>query len=194
MAVVGILLAAGKGERFGGAKLLAPMASGPSRGVPVGVVTARKLVATLPHTVAVVRPGDAELMRHLGATGARVVECAEAGDGMGASLACGVAAAADASGWVVMLADMPWVAQATLDAVATALRKGASIVAPSFRGQRGHPVGFASRHKAALLALRGDTGARDVLAAARDVVLVDVNDVGILRDVDVPDDLHADQQ
>ncbi len=194
MAVVGILLAAGKGERFGGAKLLAPMASGPARGMPIGAVTARKLVDVLPHTVAVVRPSDADLSRHLAATGARVVECATADAGMGASLACGVAATADASGWVVMLADMPWIATATIDAVATALRKGASIAAPSFRGQRGHPVGFSSRHKAALLALTGDTGARDIVAASRDVVLVDVNDVGILRDVDVPSDLQADQQ
>ena len=194
MRVVGILLAAGRGSRFGGDKLVAPLrtaARGVPAGIPLGVAAARNLVAALPESVAVVRPGDAALSRLLVTTGVRVVECASADDGMGASLACGVAAAADADAWVVALADMPWIDPATIVKVADALRAGANIAVPVLRGQRGHPVGFSRRHYAALAALTGDEGARNVMASnAADVVPIDIADTGILVDVDRPQDLR----
>jgi molybdenum cofactor cytidylyltransferase len=111
---------------------------------------------------------------------------------MGASLGCGVAASRDADGWAVALADMPWIAAATIRRVVDALQHGADTVAPTYRGARGHPVGFARRHLAALLALTGDTGARVLLRAeAHAVTLIDVDDPGIVRDVDTPAALHG---
>ena len=194
MRVVGILLAAGRGARFGGDKLIAPLltaALGAPAGTPLGVAAAQHLVAALPESVAVVRPGDAALSRLLVATGVRVVECVSADDGMGTSLACGVRATADADAWVVALADMPWIESETIGKVADALRAGASIAAPSLRAQRGHPVGFSRRHYAALVALTGDEGARNVVASnAADVVPIDIDDAGILADVDRPQDLR----
>ena len=97
---------------------------------------------------------------------------------------------ADADAWVVALADVPWIASRTIEKVAYALRAGASIAAPSLRGQRGHPVGFSRRHRAALAALTGDVGARDIIMRnAAELTLVDVDDPGILGDVDRPADL-----
>lgn len=194
MRIVGLMLAAGSGQRFGGDKLLAPLADGPWRGTALGVVAARRLADTLPETIAIVRAEDTALAAALSAAGVRTVVCADASEGMGASLACGIAATADADGWVVALADMPWIAASTLGAVASALRHGAAIAAPVFRGQRGHPVGFAARHREALLALRGDAGARDLLREeSATLVQLDVNDAGIVRDVDVPQDLGTEQ-
>jgi molybdenum cofactor cytidylyltransferase len=188
--IAGVLLAAGGGERFGGAKLAAPLASGPQMGVAVGVAACRNLRRVL-DVVAVVRPGDEALASMLAGEGARVVVAARAAEGMGASLAAGIAAAGDVHGYVVALADMPWIAPATIRAVAEALIGGASIAAPRHRGRRGHPVGFAAAHRDALVALGGDEGARSILdACAGAVRLVDVDDPGILRDVDVPDDLR----
>ena len=193
MRIVGILLAAGRGARFGGAKLLAPLPAashGVGVGAPVGAAAATHLVAALNDVVAVVRPGDPLLQRALEATGARVVACPRADEGMGASLACGIAAAADADGWVVALGDMPWIAPATISAVADALRDGAEIAAPAFRGERGHPVGFARPYGPLLAALEGDEGARAIVNARRFALrLVDVDDAGALRDVDHPADL-----
>ena len=197
MRVCGILLAAGRGRRFGGDKLLALMHApgfGVPGGTPLGVAAARHLVETLPDSVAVVRPGDASLVASLAPTGLRIVECANADDGMGASLACGVAATNDADAWVIALGDMPWIAPATIGAVADRLRAGADIVAPVHRGTRGHPVGFSRRHLPALVALTGDAGARDLLQANADALtLVDVDDPGVVRDVDEPSALapHA---
>ncbi len=192
MRLTGILLAAGRGARFGGAKLLAPIPTathGVGAGSAVGVASCLHLIAVVPAVVAVVRPGDSMLTELLRAAGARVVECARADEGMGASLACGVAAAADADGWIVALADMPWIAPASVAVVADALRGGADIAATSHIGVRGHPVGFARRHYPALVDLSGDEGAKAILAEHRDrMQLIEVADGGVLRDVDTPAD------
>jgi molybdenum cofactor cytidylyltransferase len=193
MRLTGILLAAGSGARFGGAKLLAPLPAashGVGAGTAIGVASCRHLVSALPNVVAIVRPGDSILGTQLQAAGARVVECWRADEGMGASLACGVVEARDADGWVVALADMPWIAPATIALVADAVVAGAGIAATSLIGVRGHPVGFAKAHYLALAGLIGDEGAKSILAAHRDSVqLIEVVDGGVLRDVDAPGDL-----
>lgn len=190
VAPTGILLAAGAARRFGADKLLAPLADG----TPLGVASCRVLGATLGRVFAVVRPHDDALTALLSGCGAHVVHCARADEGMGASLACGVAASADAQGWIVALADMPWIAHATVRAVADAIAAGASLAAPFHRGVRGHPVGFAAGHREALLALGGDEGARTLLAnAGAALVRIDVDDPGVLRDVDLPRDLEPER-
>jgi molybdenum cofactor cytidylyltransferase len=184
--IVGILLAAGKGERFGGGKLLARLPDGTT----VGAASCRRLVAVLPETIAVVRVGDAALADELRHAGARVVECADAGRGMATSLAFGVAAAADADGWVVALADMPWIEGATIARVAEAVARGAAVAAPFKGGERGHPVGFGVAAREALLALDGDDGARSVVRLFGErLVRVDVDDAAIVRDIDTFADL-----
>ena len=183
--MVGILLAAGCGTRFGGDKLLASF-----DGECVGAASCRHLLMALPHVVAVVRPDDFALAAALGAGGARIVRCANADDGMGASLACGVRATPDAAGWVVALGDMPWIEMATIARVVAAVGQGAVVAAPFHRGQRGHPVGFGTVCYAALAALSGDEGAKSVLMAhSNRVERIDVDDAGTLSDVDNPSDL-----
>jgi molybdenum cofactor cytidylyltransferase len=191
--IVGILLAAGRGVRFGGDKLLAPLPSGPGPAREcVGATACRNLLSALPRVVAVVRPDDAALAAALGAAGARVVRCPDADDGMGASLAYGVAATKDAAGWVVALADMPWILPATIARVAAAVAEGAPVAAPFHAGRRGHPVGFSAACRAALAALGGDEGAKSVVDAHRDrLARIDVDDAGTLSDVDTPADLSG---
>jgi molybdenum cofactor cytidylyltransferase len=194
--VIGILLAAGKGERFGGDKLLAKAGAGPGSaglaGECIGVTACRNLLAAVPRVVAVVRPGDAALAAALGAAGARVVRCPNADDGMGASLACGIAATKDAEGWLVALADMPWIMPSTIARVAAALAEGALVAAPFHQGKRGHPVGFSAACYAALAALTGDEGAKGVVAAHGErLARIDVDDPGTLRDVDRLADLRS---
>ena len=189
--IVGVLLAAGRGERFGAAKLLVPLPAGLHAGAAMGVAACRNLRAAIDDVVAVVRAGDEALAAAFAREGARVVVAERAADGMGASLAAGVAAAGDADGYVVALADMPWIAPATIRGVADALAGGASIAVPRFGGRQGHPVGFAAAHRAELVALSGDEGARSIVKAhAPAVHRVDVDDPGVVRDVDVPGDLR----
>lgn len=94
------------------------------------------------------------------------------------------------SAWLIALGDMPHVAPATLLALRDALAAGAPIAVPVHDGQRGNPVGFNRTHLDALLALRGEQGARRLLQTCP-VTEVAVDDPGILRDIDTPSDLAA---
>ena len=107
---------------------------------------------------------------------------------MGASLAWGVRAAPIAAGWLIALADMPWIQTVTISRVADAVRAGAPIAAPSWKDSRGHPVGLASRFFGELAALAGDEGAKAILRR-HPATLIATDDAGVLRDVDTPQDL-----
>jgi molybdenum cofactor cytidylyltransferase len=186
--IVGVLLAAGASTRFNANKLLHALPDG----TPIAVAAATNLRAALDRVVAVVRPDVPELGRALGEAGVEVSVCAEAVSGMGHSLAHAIAATPEASGWVVALADMPFVSPETIRSVAAALRDGAELAAPSYRGMRGHPVAFAARYRDDLEALTGDAGARALLKRDHERIrVVEVDDPGVLRDIDTPDDLNA---
>ncbi|HEY2863515.1 MAG TPA: nucleotidyltransferase family protein [Casimicrobiaceae bacterium] len=188
--VVGVLLAAGSGSRFGGDKLLAKLADGR----PLALAALSALAAGVDSVIAVVRPGDAALHSLFGKSGALVAICADAAEGMGASLACGVREVQrrfpEAQGAIIALADMPWLSSPTVERIANALRGGAVLAAPMHRGTRGHPVAIGARYFAELATLSGDEGARALLAAhTSEIELIAVDDPGVLRDVDTPEDL-----
>jgi molybdenum cofactor cytidylyltransferase len=107
--------------------------------------------------------------------------------GMGDSLSAAVRARPHACGWLVALGDMPWVQPSTLAKVAAAMAPDRACV-PTYVGQWGHPVGFGARYGTALTALSGDQGGRRLLHEGP-VYQVGVEDSGILRDVDLPEDL-----
>ena len=170
-----IVLAAGRGERFrqaGGAhdKLLAPL--GPQR-VRDHVVAAAQASGLPWH---VVEPAHT----------AHLPE-----QGMGASIATGVAATPDAPGWLVLPGDLPLVQPQSLRAVAAALSDH-TVVLPMVDGQRGHPVGFGHACREALLALRGEQGARALLQQ-HTMHTVALADAGCILDVDTPELLRRVQ-
>lgn len=109
--------------------------------------------------------------------------------GMGDSIASAVRATRGAAGWLVLPADLPLIEADTLRQAACALRFH-PVVAPVYRGQRGHPVGFAARCGDALAALQGDNGAA---AVVRQFGLTTWNsgDAGCVCDIDTPADLRA---
>lgn len=184
--VAGILLAAGAANRFGDSKLLHSLPNG----MQIGVAAAQAIIQVVPNTVAVVRTGDHALIEAFSAIGLMVVENPLADEGMGTSLAAGVNATSEAGGWVIALADMPWVRPETIGMLANQLRSGVSMIAPVYRGRRGHPVGFSARWGEKLKALGGDEGARRLIAEFKnELVLQDTDDSGVLVDIDYPDDL-----
>ena len=184
--IVGILLAAGAGRRFGADKLIHSLPNGDA----VAVRACRNLLAGTDNVLAVVRPGSEKLTALLQAEGAEVRVCADAEQGMSASLVFGVRARPEAAGWLIALADMPWIAPATIRKVADTLRSGMTIAAPCWQGRRGHPVGFSRILAPDLAALSGDEGAKTVIQAYLEHLhLVDCDDPGVLQDIDKPEDL-----
>lgn len=181
--IVGILLAAGRGRRFGSDKRLQSLADG----TPMVLASARHLAAVCPRSIVVIRPDDTALAGLLAEAGLATVICQAAEQGMGHSLAAGVAASADAAGWLVALADMPYIQPASYRAVLDAMRGGATLARPIHDGRPGHPVGFAAEHRGTLLALTGDQGGKAILEAHRAaLVACPVVDPGVLKDVDLP--------
>lgn len=190
MDIVGILLAAGASRRFGRPKLVEPLPDG----TPIAIAAAQSLRAVVPHCIAVVRDAHDTLSDGLRRTGFEVVICGEADRGLGASLSCGVRATREARGWMVALADMPFVSVATLRAIAPRMSEH-KIIAPSYGGQRGHPVGFGRCFEEELLALHEDRGGREILSRHADALeLIPCNDAGVLRDIDRVEDLRQEAQ
>lgn len=161
-----IILAAGRGERFkasgGGQDKLNAMLCG--QRVRDHVLAAVKASGLSYHVV------EREHTAHL------------ANPGMGDSIACGVGATPQAHGWLILPADLPLIQSSSLLAVAQALQEHA-VVVPYYRGQPGHPVGFQAACGQALIQLRGDKGARSVVAANTTYPLY-LNDEGVVLDVD----------
>lgn len=179
-----ILLAAGRSTRFGADKLMHPL----DDGTPMALAAARNLQAALPGALAVVNGENPELMALLEELGLRVTVCPNAMLGMGASLAWGVSQSRDADGWLIALADMPWILPDTIRAVAGAVAGASAIAAPVYQGRRGHPVAFGRDYGPALVDLWGDEGARGLLAALPgEVILLPCADSGVVRDVDLPE-------
>ncbi len=115
-----------------------------------------------------------------------------ADQGMGASIAVGVAATANAQGWLILPADLPLIQPDTIRRVALALADH-DVVVPMVQAQRGHPVGFSAVCKSDLLALQGDEGARRVISRYTPYI-IQTDDIGCTLDVDTPDALKQIQQ
>ncbi|MFS2060110.1 nucleotidyltransferase family protein [Kosakonia cowanii] len=167
-----IILAAGRGERF--------LASGAQRhklDTPLGERT------LLEHVIhAVEHAGLAwHLVRPAGGTG-----------GMGDSIALGVNATSNASGWLILPADLPLIAPESLLRVADGL--GAKpLVVPWHQQHQGHPVAFSQSYFPALRALTGDSGAKSIVQQARahgEVLDLPLEDAGIIQDIDTLEDLR----
>lgn len=185
--ITGILLAAGASRRFGADKLTQALPNGEW----VAVRACLNLMVGVDKVLAVVRPGNDELMAALQTVGAEVVICLDADAGMGISLAFAVHAAAEADGWLVALADMPWLLPDTVVNLADRLRCGALLVAPHWQQRRGHPVGFGKALGPELLRLSGDVGAKNLIQAHQaDLHLLTCDDPGIFKDIDTPVDLY----
>lgn len=187
MQITGILLAAGQSRRFGSNKLLHPLKDG----IPLLMYAARTMQAVLPHTLVVANAQDDETLELLNSEGMNIVLNHSAQSGMGMSIACGVSASRNAEGWVIALADMPYIRSHTMRSVASGIRSPNSICAPLYNGQRGHPVGFGSAYASALMKLSTDKGARQIIAAHRgNLELFETQDSGVVTDIDCRDDLE----
>jgi molybdenum cofactor cytidylyltransferase len=182
-----IVLAAGKGSRFQGDSHKLEQDIGSES---VLDSTLRNVLGCgLPYIVVTTQALVPAARRHVAARDIVVLPDADShvSLGMGYSIASGVCARSSAPGWLVLPADMPLVKCETLSAVADALQHH-PVTYAQYRGRRGHPVGFAAELYSELATLSGDEGARR-LTARYPAWGVEVDDPGVLLDVDTLEDL-----
>jgi molybdenum cofactor cytidylyltransferase len=182
-----VVLAAGKGSRFKGSTHKLEQSLG---GLSVLGRTLRNAIEShLPVVVVTTQALAAEAAQVVAARDVVVVPQSLASLGMGHSIAAGVAARADAPGWLLLPGDMPMVRPATMLAVAAALEHH-PVAYAQHQGRRGHPVGFAAELYSELMMLSGDEGARRIVARYP-AIGVDVDDPGALLDLDTEADLST---
>ena len=186
-----VVLAAGAGSRYHGTRhKLSEQLGGDS----VLVRTLRNAIASEMSVVLVISEALIAEAKGLVAPADMVVvdPRSQTSWGMGDSIAAGVSIHASATGWLVLPADMPLVRPGSLRAVAAALDQQ-PIAFAQHRGRRGHPVGFAAELFSELVMLKGDEGARRLLARYP-TAAVELDDAGVLFDIDTIDDLAVAQR
>jgi len=189
--VCALILAAGQGSRYRQClnedKLLSPCHPG-SDSLTVMEATLLALQGATERSLVVVREGNRELRDWLARNESRLdfTTLPVVTRGLGHSLAQAAAHQMEARGWLVVLADMPYVRGETLRRIAAAIGEDVLVV-PVYQGRRGHPRGIGSAYGEALLALDGDQGAA-ALFASNPLIEIEVDDPGVLQDIDRPQD------
>ncbi|MFZ4833341.1 nucleotidyltransferase family protein [Rouxiella sp. Mn2063] len=181
-----ILLAAGKSTRFrqatGRHKLLENM---PGTALCVFEHSLQHIRAAGLPLMVILRHEDIQLQEIC--QGMSVPFTCVNSQGMGESIATGVKATQDWAGWIITLADMPFIKSELFENIALHVAEG-NAVRPVYLGQVGHPVGFPLQTKLMLEALTQEQGARDVLKSYPPLLLP-VDDVGCIWDIDLPEQL-----
>jgi nicotine blue oxidoreductase len=186
--VVGILLAAGEGRRFGRPKALV-------RGTDGQTWLARSAQALLDggvRTVYVVLGAAIEPARQQVPECCVIVEAADWSEGMGASLRAGLHAVSitppSVHAALVMLVDTPGVGADVVSRLVSRATSSA-LARAAYDGRPAHPVLIGRDHWGPVREqAHGDEGARGYLRL-HDVALVECGDVGSGDDVDTPDQL-----
>jgi CTP:molybdopterin cytidylyltransferase MocA len=187
---VAVVTAAGSAERFGGKKLLVPV-----DGEPLLDHTIRSLLEGGVTEVIVVVGTDArrELERDVNAMNdsrVRPVENPDPSRGMFSSIQVGVATA-NGDALIVLPGDMPYVRPETVRAVIAKYRQQPAIVSPRYKGKRGHPVVMPLSLRDEIAATAPSANLHEVIKHHQDQrVDLDVDDAGVVRDVDTPADLE----
>lgn len=186
MSLAGLILAGGASTRMGSPKALLACQGETFLDRLIGILATccRPVIVVLGHEAETIRAG---LSR---AGQATFVVNENYQDGQLSSLQCGLAAVpAEPDGVLFTPVDHPAVAPATVAALTEAFaRRAGALVIPRFRGRHGHPVCCARELIPEFLALGGDSQAREVIHRhSSQTCYVDVDDPGILADVDDPE-------
>lgn len=187
MKPAGIILAAGESSRMGRDKALLPYGDSTflSRLISIFHPRVDPLIVVLGHHATEIAASLAPL------GGLKVAINADYKRGMLTSLQAGLRAIpSDASQVMFTLVDHPAVSEATIDRLIREFSSSGRMLAIPRQGERrGHPVLLARQVAEEILSLPTESSAKDVIRGHRDETLfVDVDDAGILRDIDLPSD------
>jgi molybdenum cofactor cytidylyltransferase len=181
------VLAAGAGRRFGGTKQLADLDGRPLLQYAVDATLA---VPALERIVVVLGHDAERILAGVDFGDAESVVCEEWEEGQAASLRCGIAAAGDeAEAVVVTLGDQPYVSPQVIAMVLDERRRNTPAVRATYAGTPGHPVLLERDLFEDVMTLRGDVGARELLASLP-VRGVEAGHLCSSDDIDMREDLR----
>ncbi len=183
-----VVPAAGAATRFGGDKLVADVQGRALLDWTIGAL----LDGGVGEVIVVVPPANpwAPKVRAFGDSRVRVVVNPDPARGMFSSITLGLRAVTGAPA-AVLPGDMPFVRGNTVRALFEAAVRTGGIVVPRYRGRRGHPIVLSDSARAQILEA-ADPTLRDALRRMGDPQIdVDVDDPGVLRDVNVKEDLPS---
>ena len=183
MSVGAIVLAAGAGRRFaGGVKQLAEVDGRPL------LEHAALAVAGFSPRVVVLGHAAEEIAGRVDLHKAPIAVCETWEDGQSASLRCGIAALGEVDAAVVVLADMPGITPAAVEAVVAGWDGTADAVRAAYAGEPGHPVLLSRALLDRAGELSGDVGFRPLLEGAR-VITVEAGHLADPADIDTREEL-----
>ncbi len=185
--VSAVILAAGASTRMGRAKQLLPLGGATLLARAIENVRA----ASLDEIVLVLGAEAEAIQPHLSPSLTQIVVNQAYRQGMASSLRLGLShvdASSDAA--LIVLGDQPFLQPQTLSHIMDGYFKTrAPIVIPSYQGKRGNPVLLDRSVFFEVMALEGDTGCRAIFPNHLDEILkVEVEDPGILLDIDTQED------
>jgi molybdenum cofactor cytidylyltransferase len=189
VSVAGLILAAGESRRMGSPKALLRY------GGETFLDTLTALFGARCPAVIVVLGAHAEEIRAGATRPATFVVNSDYQRGMTTSLQCGLRALpADVDGILFTLVDHPASSASTLDALLQPIDPGRAplLRVPRYRGKRGHPIWFSRELTPEFLRLSPDGAAREVVRRHADrTEFLDLDDPGIVADIDSPEDYRA---
>ena len=189
-----IILAAGSSRRFGDDKRRSVLPSGQL----ILEESIHKAASVIDEVVVVLRFGDTQFGKELddkiNNPSVQYFCAPDSAKGMGSSLANAIKSDRGWNACLVFLGDMPFVQAETVESLLAEyeFRKQdcSPIVLPTRNNKRGHPVLFDKDYFDEMAQLSGDQGARSVIEAHKDSVFeVEVEDPGVIQDIDTPEDL-----
>lgn len=188
--VAAVILAAGAGRRLGGVNKALLETDGAS--FLATIARLGSAAGLSPQLVVVGEPHCAATVAEAERLGLTWLVNSDPSRGMASSIEVGfghlVAEGAGVDAALLWPVDHARVRPATVDTVVAACTAD-NVVVPAFGGRGGHPTGFGRCAWPALARCsQQPEGARSVVHAAAQLRRVDVDDPGVLRDVDTPAD------
>jgi molybdenum cofactor cytidylyltransferase len=188
--VSAIVLAAGESRRMGRPKQLLRL--GERTLLDLTLDNVRK--SSVDEIILVLGSSAAEIQQQVSTQGVKIVVNPAYQEGMASSLRAGIAALDPRSqAALIVLADQPCIRPTTLNRLIE--HHGSTrpqIVIPTYRGFRGNPVLLDRSVFSEVMEIRGDIGCRAIFGShAENISKLEVDDPGILLDVDTSNDLKS---
>jgi molybdenum cofactor cytidylyltransferase len=182
-----IILAAGESKRMGVAKLLLPL----GKSTVIEEVLQAVLASSVDRTIVVLGADREPLEAILGKYPVRTVFNADYRTGMLSSIRAGMSGLSpETRAALIVLGDQPGISPKTINRIIESYNNtGKGLVLPVYRNSGGHPLLVDLKYRPDIEKLDPAVGLRELLALfPRDVLRVDVDDPGVLSDLDTSED------